>query len=460
MDDAVPLVDGAALRACGRDVPARFLVDVALAARTVRLACTDVLRVLPGRRVVTTSELDGHRVLVKLFVGRDAGIAAGRETDGAARLAAAGVRTPALLTTGTFAGGCAAIYEFIENGRPLALADLPAAAPVLAQLHAAALTHADLKADNFLVLADEREVHCLDAGAVRARGRSPRTRERGRDIAVLAAQFGLAGRGQLGALRAAYVRAAPNALGASADATLARAFDAALAARVRAYTAKSLRDCTEFRVVRGAGRFVACRRDRFDLLAPLLADPDAAMADGTPLKHGNSATVVRVNVAGRDVVVKRYNVPALGRRLRAVLRLRRAVRAWQSAHALRLAGIPTAAPLAVVTERAGALRGPAWLVTEFVEGERLDRVDPTPRIDAIVATLRALTDAGFVHGDAKASNFLVGREGLVLLDLDALTAPRSRAARERGRHRDAARMLANWPECDALAAALRAAALL
>lgn len=459
MTEAERVLDGHALRRLDREVPPRFALDATMNGERLRLTCDGHRRLLPGRRLVTTSALDGRPVLLKVFFGPDAASSARREIDGAARLTAAGVRTPARLADGSIDGGCLVVFELIESATPLRPTALPAAAAALARLHAAALVHDDPTVDNFLVTAGSGDVHCVDGAAITARGGPPPGRVRIEQLARLAAQFGLAARQHLAAMREAYASASGGAFGDFDDAALEAAFDLALAARADAYVRKCVRDCTEFRVARSLRRTVVCRRDAWDALAELLADPDAAAQDGTALKRGNSATVTRLRVRGREVVVKRYNAGSYLRRLRASIRGSRALRAWRNGHRLRLLGIATPAPIAVVVERFGPLQGRAWLVTEVAEGTRLDRTDPLAHVEGIVALFRALARAGLVHGDTKAANFVVSAAGPVLLDLDAMRAPRSPSARRRGHARDVARFLANWPGLAPLVEAFERAGL-
>jgi RIO-like serine/threonine protein kinase len=115
--------------------------------------------------------------------------------------------------------------------------------------------------------------------------------------------------------------------------------------------------------------------------------------------------------------------------------------------------------VAIVVARRGPMFGAAWLVMELAEGVRLDRADPLEHVDAIVTLFGQLARAGLVHGDTKASNFVVTPRGLVLLDLDAMRSPRSRTMRRRGQRQDVERFLANWPARSPLGEAFERARL-
>jgi hypothetical protein len=135
--------------------------------------------------------------------------------------------------------------------------------------------------------------------------------------------------------------------------------------RLSRYLRKTLRDCSEFAALQSP-EFTGVRvRDlAAEIWRPLLADPNAVMAQSELIKAGNSATVVRWRTAsGMSLIVKRYNVKSLAQAWRRILRpVPRYRRAWQFGHALRLSGIATARPLLLLERRGRWSRGKAWLV--------------------------------------------------------------------------------------------------
>lgn len=169
------------------------------------------------------------------------------------------------------------------------------------------------------------------------------------------------------------------------------------------------------------------------------------MAGAAVLKDGNSATVVRLRLGDRGYVVKRYNHKnawqALRRNLRPTARFRRA---WCNGQRLHMLHIPTARPLLLLERRFGPLRGVAYLVMEDLGDLDLATAaaGDTDLDGAVVqgttTLLRALSAAGLVHGDTKASNFLLTDRGVAIIDLDALREG------EAGRAGDLQRFLANF----------------
>jgi tRNA A-37 threonylcarbamoyl transferase component Bud32 len=214
-----------------------------------------------------------------------------------------------------------------------------------------------------------------------------------------------------------------------------------------------LRDCSQFAVRRTFGRFSAVVRSETEseAMAALLDAPDAAIARGRLLKEGNTCTVARVEVDGRALVVKRYNLKSPGHALSRCWRPSRAWHAWLAGHRLAFHGIATPAPLALIEERLGPLRRRAFLITEFCPGNDLLRylshqhVPDATEATAIEGLFERLFHLKITHGDMKATNFLWHDRRLVLIDLDSVTEHRGERAFLRGWRRDRARFLRNWP---------------
>jgi tRNA A-37 threonylcarbamoyl transferase component Bud32 len=198
--------------------------------------------------------------------------------------------------------------------------------------------------------------------------------------------------------------------------------------------------------------------DRCALLNEIAARPAAVMARGRVLKHDGTTTVVAVGDGERRWVVKRYNTKNRWHAVRRQLQTSRAFISWQAAARLRDAGIDTPRPVAAMEERhAGFLRGRSYFVCEFVDGETLTAVlgrgamDRAPLVDQAAAIVRRLREAGIVHGDLKATNFIVGEGRVYLVDLDAARPSRGRRLRA-GLRKDLRRFLRNWADQPALLA--------
>ena len=456
----VPQVDAAALRAAGRTPAVPFRVDLGDGRE---LFVVRLLRVLPGKRVVGESRLDGRRLLAKLFIDKDSARHWQREHRGIEALAAAGIATPAAVAAQPLpGGGHVLLTDFLDGattllehwqaladstpGNPAAIALLTPAFRLLGQLHRAGLSHDDLHLGNFLRHGDG--LYLIDGDAVATAAAPLGEKAAARDLAMLVAQLPRTWDEHLPPLLDAY-----RAGGAQLPerAVLARALRRERAWRLRDYLDKTGRDCSLFKVERSLHRFAAVVRADAGMLAPLLADPDRWIADGTALKRGNTCTVARVELGGRTLVIKRYNLKHLGHAISRAWRPTRAWHSWREGHRLDLFGIPTPKPLALVEERWGPLRARAWLVTAYCAGpDLLTHLDPAcepPPAEAAALRLlfATLYRERISHGDLKATNLLWQDGQITLIDLDAMRQHATIVGFVRAWRGDRARFLRNWP---------------
>lgn len=456
---AAPELDVGALRAARRELVLPFR----LATAAGELCFIDLRRLLPGRRIVGQARFAGAPVLAKLFLGSDGARRAAAEAAGLNRLRAAGLPTPPCLATLTLPGGAGAVLtQFLPAAAPLGealgavrdgdverLGELLAPAfALLGQLHAAGLAHADLHLGNFLQ--DDGKLYLIDGDAVASADKNSARR----NLGVLLAQLPASGDQLLPRLLAAYAAGGGSA---PTEASAAAARQRARRWRLRDYLQKSRRDCSLFAVRHSLTRFCSVRRSLAAALAPLTADPDAAIARSERLKSGNTCTVALARLddppapLADGVVIKRYNIKNLRHLLGRLWRPSRAAQSWLAGHRLAFYGIATPAPLALLEERCGPLRRRAWLLTACCPGVGLDRhfADGRAPNAAEGAALRQLfadlARQAISHGDLKANNLLWHAGRIWLIDLDACRQHRCRHAWQRAWRRDRARLLRNWP---------------
>lgn len=462
------LLDAAALRAAGRAPPLPFRVRLADGRE---LTMHRLLRLLPGKRIVGEATLGDSTVLAKLFIAKTGKRHWRQECRGIEALSAAAIPTPALrLAAPLAAGGHLVVTTYLAAAVPLAddwacLSDLAPgnsaatavltpALGMLARMHRQGLAQRDPHLGNFLRDGERLLVIDGDAVAVSAAPLAPDAAAA--NLALLLAQLPAAWDAVAPQLLAGY-RAAGGVESIAADA-LQAALARARAGRVRDYLDKCLRDCSLFAVSRQPTRFVSVVRAERERLAPLLADLDAPMAAGTPLKSGNTCTVTRAMAGNGELVVKRYNLKSLGHALSRLWRPSRAWHSWREGHRLRLHGIATPAPLALIEERIGPLRRRAWLLNEYCPGIDLahhlaaDREPPPAEAAAIAGLFTTLARLRISHGDLKATNLLWYAGRVWLIDLDACTQHRSETSWRKAWRRDRARLLRNWPAGSMLSA--------
>ncbi len=213
---------------------------------------------------------------------------------------------------------------------------------------------------------------------------------------------------------------------------------------------------------------------RIEKIAPAWRERQAAVAalatrfgaDGTRpgdaelLKVQGSSFVVRTALEGTPVIVKWRELATLRDRASSLLRTSRGFRQWRGSKALARAGIPTARPVALLTQyglsraELDAGRKPhsyanprEWLILEAAPGKTaLDHLashdlsvrDQHSLARAVGVQVSAMLRAGLCNRDHKLSNIIVSfEEGVPLVTLIDTVA-----IRRRGNPGEIVRMLA------------------
>jgi len=465
-----PTLSLAELSRTGRSPQLPLHIALADAAGPATLVLDKLLRVLPGQRYVGVAEWRGRRVLAKLLVGSKAARSFRRELDGARLLAAQGLPTPLLLADGLREGdGGWLLFDYLENAQSLwdawraverqpLLSEaqqsvLGEALALIAGLHARGLWQSDLHLDNLLRYEDQ--LYVVDGGGVRGEtpGQPLSLNKVLENLGVFFAQLPVELEPFIEALLVHYP------LGNSGHALplelLGKEITRVRRWRLRDYLKKIGRDCSLFSARVGAFGLQVVRRDAVAQLQAWLDSPDVLMSQGQALKQGGSATVVRVPLAGRMLMVKRYNIKSPLHWLKRFWRPSRAWHSWREGNRLQHLGIATPLPLAVVENRCCWLRGRAWLVTDYCGGQDiltalqpwLDMPPPEEWLLALDRLFAALLRERISHGDLKGTN-LLWDEALgcwSLIDLDAMQQHRSLHRFTAAFARDRARFLRNWP---------------
>jgi tRNA A-37 threonylcarbamoyl transferase component Bud32 len=200
---------------------------------------------------------------------------------------------------------------------------------------------------------------------------------------------------------------------------------------IRKSLIKALRTSTGYQKIRTGRHLAVFDRDFIGTGDPhlFLEQIDSLMDAGRILKRGNTSYVSVVVWNGRKIVVKRYNYKGFIYSLRITLKGSRAKHCWLFGHLLLMLGIATPKPVAFIEHRKGLLLWKAYIITEFVDGQKLrdfliENNSDQSKMSEIKQRLTALLvkmSANFLtHGDLKFTNILVDENGLVLTDLDSM----------------------------------------
>ena len=447
------------LQMAGLELVPPFQVDVSLDPDedltdqpTESLTFQTVARVLPGRRLSGVAEYQGKSVFAKLFYGPRARRYWERELQGANMMAQAGTSTPAVLEYGATAdnAGFVVMYEAIANAQTLAednLAMLLQAVEKVAAMHEANIMQTDIHLNNFVL--GDGNLYVVDADGVR---RGALLRHHFRNLALLLAQRPPWFDDDIDQVWTSYVGVRGEYVAKMGSAQQIKELTLkARAGRVRTYLDKTQRECTEFVRRSKFTRDFVCDREHWQRLQRFMVIPEVYLGEGTPLKLGNSATVIRCQIDGESYVIKRYNIKSLGHRIRRWFN-RRARNAWRNGHWLSFLGIETARPIALLEQRFGWFAGVSYVVMPDVGDRDLGQVlssepDAFQRVaEQAVGLITKLKAAGIEHTDMKATNFIEqehnGSKQLVLIDVDAVRAGPIDS--------DVERFLKNWEGDEAL----------
>ncbi len=429
--------------------------------------CYKILRHLRGKRLTAVVELCQQRVVLKLFYGR--GLRhiwhAYRDARGIQKLRTAKLPTPALVALQFDRHYSYVAYQYL--GKAISLQYiwqhtahdqqkkqcLDVLMPLIAAMHQQGLWQADLHFDNFLVYGNQ--YYLIDGAAIKGNGKKPLSKAtRVQNLGLLLAQIP---RHQAAVIDHAIQRYITASNGCSTMDP--RYFETQRWHRETNYLARTNRTCADFtRKVQFKYVMMSTRSPlgyaAQQFLEHLIANPNCQPMQY--LKQGLSSTLMQVRLEDDDTaVLKRYNIKSKGHALRKACRPSRAANSWQFGQLLQFLEIATPMPLAMLECRWGILRGRAYILYQYQQGLPLDQFIAMHYqqeqswqtvMRSAVEVLQQLAAAHLIHGDLKASNFLVTSAGIQLLDLDSMRRIASKRYWQYRWRKDKRRFLANFLE--------------
>ena len=296
-----------------------------------------IVRRVPSKRIVVKGVWNAQAVYAKLFIGNSAKRHAKRDADGIVKLIAANIQTPALLWQGQASGNAEVlIFAAIPNstsaelalqdlsiGSEARLALLQGLVSTLASHHRAGLIQTDLYFKNFLVQAEH--IYTLDGDGIKTLPKLFKQASQLRNLATLFSKLDALEDAYIEPLYDAYCKALGKAFSISDAAEVWLQTQKIRHQSASAYANKKVfRTCTDVQVMRSFQTYTAIATN-FLLVPSTSQYLDTFLSNRAHnMKNGRTCTVAKAEIAGQQVVIKRYNIKGIWH---GFLRLFRASRA-------------------------------------------------------------------------------------------------------------------------------------
>lgn len=451
------------------DVSVSKPFQLMLADSETPLICTEIIRIVPKKRLVAFGKWNNQAVVAKLFYerGKKSALHCQRDAKGVAALIEANVPTPALKCRSHADKKRVHVLLFEKISPSFSLEEiwqgkvclnelLPLLRGVIHELatqHVLGILQRDLHLKNFLV--SQKKIYTLDGGSIE-KFDMPLDKKASLDnLGLFFAQLGVGTEKLRQELFQYYVQLRSWLVKKSDITTLHTAINKTNQQRWQHFQKKIFRNCTAFKKITQFSRSIMVDRTA---LSPeflnLLNHPEQAFTEkSTTLKAGRSSSVVKIKIQHQTFVVKRYNVKNSWHWLRRCLRPTRAAVAWRLAQRLRLFGVATPKPIAYIENHLLGLRGKSYLIMEAIEGVHLgdyftsfdaSQAHFSKTAEQVVKLFQHLAELFITHGDLKMTNILIGGSGPFLIDLDGMIEHTSRTPFKRALKKDLRRFLKNW----------------
>jgi tRNA A-37 threonylcarbamoyl transferase component Bud32 len=431
------------------------------------LFCQQVVRVIPNKRLVCQGVWQQKAVYAKLFIDARAAHYFARDLSGITDLVTAKIATPPLLFQGrTQDGAYVLVFEAIKNSlnaeqvwqKSAAKARFKLVQSLVAEIakhHNAGLLQTDLYFKNFLV--EDDKIYTLDGDGIRKYTRLSKHQAQ-RNLATLFSKMDVLEDDWMPELYEAYC----------AQMGIAHSvFDEAeiwgLTQKIRRQTAsqyadkKVFRQCTDVKKYALQGAWILASSDAENV--DFSGDLDALITPQNLLKDGNTCTLALVEMGGKEIVIKRYNIKNFWHGVSRAFRQTRAAVSWANAHRLTILDVATAKPIALIEQKTlGLLKGKAYFLTEYIDApdaaeffaKTREKVLRAEAVHNIVTQFYRLYLLQISHGDTKATNIKMQGTQPVFIDLDAMQQHTFSWSAERAHGRDLRRFMQNWQNDNAL----------
>jgi tRNA A-37 threonylcarbamoyl transferase component Bud32 len=429
---------------------------------SITFHCTEVLRLLPKKRLVLRANNNDQQVVIKLFASEQKGEREiNKELRGHALAKAAGVNVPDLVASYTDDLDYYAIaYDFLADtelfSSETARKNQKHVANVLEMLgkmHNYGIYQQDIHLDNILLKNDK--LYLIDLGSVECEieGQPLSKSKSLKNLSLFVAQFYPLEQTDLIPLIKVYYQSRSWSWNDKEQTYFLNILKTTWKKRKQNYLKKCFRNCTMTVYGHDFSKEYAFRRDYFQNdVSDFISNIEQLMSEGESLKAGNSATVVKVTYGDKTIVIKRYNIKNIWHFMRRCLRQSRAAVSWRNANLLEFINLPTLKPIGFIEKRKGWFRHTAYFISEYQDSEELLHVyqqrQPSEGELAQIRTIFELMQQTQIsHGDLKAQNLLLDTQNQVaLIDLDSMQEHLSFSEFEKAFNKDKNRFLQNWKD--------------
>ncbi len=405
------------------------------------IVCLEVVRSLPGKRLVFMGEYAGEKVFAKLYLDpnkRERHWC--RELDGLNAFRECGIATANLIYAGKAEAqglpiiileqlnGLMSVKQAWDDADDENVKEqiLKRMVQLLAQHHQAGLCQTDLHLGNFLL--SEQEIFSLDGAGVKLYTGGVSDDSRLENLGLFVAQLTPQWESRIQDIYDIYSAEIGWQQGPGSY-VLLKKVQKARERRWKEFRGKLFRNCTAFAYTRYNDGFqVVANKHASRELFDLLRDPDISFPGRElALKNGNSCTVWTTSAGELDLVIKKYNVKNVWHGFKLRLLSGRGERSWVNGYRLAFYGIPTPTPIALL-ERRNGMFPTTYLLTEQVRAisardwfrdAAVSTDDKVSMANQIASMLEGLWQQRISHGDLKATNILIADGKPMLIDLDA-----------------------------------------
>ncbi len=430
------------------------------------LVCAEILRIIPGTRIVCKARMKNKDVIAKFFVNHiNASRHIARESHCMKTLQEAGIPTPKIIAESTVAKSITVlITEYLQDAEnPCSLLKLNDPEnrtreilnqffALLAEFHKAGLVQKDLHLNNFLIKGNI--LYAIDAANLKKTG-SPLSASAASDnIALFFAQFDKDFYPELLKAIESYHNSNPyENINQKTIIALAKTKRQLIWKKV---SRKLFRNCTS--VVRKSNfrHLILCKRNYYkNQFIDFLNNPDDFLQKSPLLKDGNSSTVGLVEIDGCKYAVKRYNIQNSVKFICRQFTPTRTRRCWLIGHLLIFSNIKTPEPIAIIEKRLGPIRTVGYIITEFIDAPSIRQVlsyakdnkqEQSKILTCFISSLKKLHERKITHGDFKDTNFHYDDGELYIVDLDSVKLHKSRLMLKRAIKKDYRRLIQNYQE--------------